>query len=111
MAPDWFLVFRQPIRSQVCSLTQFVTLTTTQKFPSQEKETFRKELLAAKEKIVSLESLINSVGINQSNQSEHSLEMERLSKQVNVNLSRLVKIIAKISIILDNFYSVFRSET
>ena len=34
LAPDWFFVFRQPIRSQVSSLTQLLTLTTTQKFPS-----------------------------------------------------------------------------
>ena len=35
MAPDWFIVSRQPIRSQVSSLTQLLTLTTTQKFPPQ----------------------------------------------------------------------------
>ena len=37
LAPDWFFIFRQPIRSQVSSLTQLLTLTKTQKFPPQDK--------------------------------------------------------------------------
>ena len=35
LALDWFFVLRQPIRSQIGSLTQLLTLTTAQKFPSQ----------------------------------------------------------------------------
>ena len=34
LAPDWFCVIRQPIRSQIGSLTKPLTLNTTQKFPS-----------------------------------------------------------------------------
>lgn len=49
----------------------------------QEKEMFKKELLSAKEKILSMETLINCVGASKTeNGSENSVEMERLTKQV-----------------------------
>ena len=51
----------------------------------QEKETYRKELQIAKEKIVSLDTLINSLGITKkSGQSENVLEVERLAKQASI---------------------------
>ena len=34
LAPDWLPENKEPIRSQVSSLTKLLTLTTTQKFPS-----------------------------------------------------------------------------
>ena len=34
-APDWLFTFRQPIRSQIASLTELLTLTRTPKFPAQ----------------------------------------------------------------------------
>ena len=35
LAPDWLHKSEQQIRSQVSKLTQFLTMTTTHKFPSQ----------------------------------------------------------------------------
>jgi len=49
----------------------------------QEKEMFKKELLSAKEKILSMETLINCLGGSKTEKgSENSVEMERLTKQV-----------------------------
>ena len=34
LAPDWLIKSEQPIRSRLCLLTQLLTMTTAQKFPS-----------------------------------------------------------------------------
>ena len=49
----------------------------------QEKDTYQAELQIAKEKVMSLERLINSLGINKkTEQADNGLEVERLAKQV-----------------------------
>ena len=50
----------------------------------QENETLKKELLSSREKILSLESLINTIGANKSENgiANHNIEIERLTKQM-----------------------------